>query len=110
RQAVMDLLNLNASIGNINTEVRKFNPVGLDVNRVNVVGLSLGSMLGTVFVSVNQAAIQADAQAGLSSSLKPIRGLVASAPGAQVSQILVNSPTFGPVINNGLAAAGVHEG
>lgn len=110
RQAVMDLLNLNASLGNINTEVRKFNSVDLDVNRVNVVGLSLGSMLGTVFVSVNQAAIQADAQAGLSSGLKPIRGLVASAPGAQVSQILVNSPTFGPVINNGLAAAGVLAG
>lgn len=110
RQAVMDLLSLNASLGNINTEVRKFNSIGLDVNRVNVVGLSLGSMLSSVFVTVNQSAIHANARAGLSSNLNPIRGLVTSTPGAQVSQVLVNSPTFAPVINSGLANAGVHPG
>jgi pimeloyl-ACP methyl ester carboxylesterase len=110
RQAVMDLLNLNASLANINTEVRKFNAIGLDVDQLNVVGLSLGSMLSSVFVTVNQSAIHANARAGLSSNLKPIRGLVTSTPGAQVSQVLVNSPTFAPVINSGLANAGVPPG
>lgn len=110
RQAVMDLLNLNASLGDIDKEVRSFTAVGLDIDRVNVVGLSLGSILGAVFVGVNEASIVADSQAGFTSYLPLIRGLVVSTPGTQVSQVLVNSPTFAPVINNGLAAAGVQPG
>src|SRR5690606_19869005 len=35
---------------------------------------------------------------------------VASAAGTQVAQILVNSATFAPVINGGLAASGVNAG
>jgi hypothetical protein len=72
--------------------------------------VSLGSILGSVFVTVNELAMANDAQVGLASNLNPIRGVIASTPGAQVSQILVNSDTFGPVINGGLAAAGVTQG
>ena len=110
RQAVMDLLNLNASIGSVNTEMRTFLSTGLDVNRVYVVGVSLGGILGSVFTTVNQMAISNDASAGLSSNLNPIRGLVASAAATQVAQVLVNSATFAPVINGGLAASGVNVG
>lgn len=110
RQAVMDLLNLNASLKGVNTEVLKFAATGLDMNRVYLVGVSLGGTLGSVFTTVNQLAIANDAQAGLVSNLNPIRGLVASAAGAQVAQVLVNSATFAPVINNGLAASGVNVG
>ncbi|MEN0037140.1 MAG: Ig-like domain-containing protein [Cellvibrio sp.] len=110
RQAVMDLLNLNASLGGINTEIKKSVSTGLDVNRVYVVGVSLGGILGSVFTTVNQIAIANDAQAGLPSNLNPIRGLVTSGAGTQVAQILVNSATFAPIINNGLAASGVNVG
>lgn len=110
RQAVMDLLNLNASLGSLNTELHKSLATGLDVDRVYVVGVSLGGILGSVFTTVNQLAITNDAMAGLTSNLNPVRGLVASAAGAQVAQILVNSATFGSVINGGLAANGVNPG
>ena len=110
RQAVMDLLNLNASLSSVNTEMRKFLNTGLDVNRVYVVGVSLGGILGSVFTTVNQLAISNDAMAGLTSNLNPVRGLVASSAATQVAQVLVNSATFAPVINNGLAAGGVNVG
>ncbi|HTF96350.1 MAG TPA: hypothetical protein VL995_09475 [Cellvibrio sp.] len=110
RQAVMDLLNLNASLGNVHTEILKSMNVGLDLNRVYVVGVSLGGILGSVFTTVNQIAIANDAQAGLTSNLKPIRGLVTSAAGTQVAQVLVNSATFAPIINGGLGNSGVNVG
>ncbi len=110
RQAVMDLLNLNASLSSVSTELRKSVAVGLDMNRVYVVGVSLGGILGSVFTTVNQLAIANDASAGLPSNLNVIRGLVTSAAGTQVAQILVNSATFAPVVNGGLAASGVNVG
>lgn len=109
-QAVMDLLNLNASLGNINTQIQAIAAPGLDLDRVYVVGVSLGGILGSVFTAVNQLAISNDAQVGLASNLNPVRGLVASTSATQVSQILVNSETFGPVIDQGLAANGVSPG
>jgi pimeloyl-ACP methyl ester carboxylesterase len=110
RQAVMDQLNLNASLASINQAVDAITPVGLDLDRVYVVGQSLGGILATVYVTVNELAIANDGQAGLAANLTPVRGLVAAAAGTQVSQILVNSETFGPVIDGGLAAAGVEPG
>lgn len=110
RQAVMDLLNLNASLASVNTEMLKTVSTGLDLNRVYVVGVSLGGILGSVFTTVNQLAIANDAQLGLASNLNPIRGLITSAAGTQVAQILVNSATFAPVINGGLGASGVMVG
>lgn len=110
RQAVMDLLNLNASLSALNTEMRKSLATGLDVNRVYVVGVSLGGILGSVFTTVNQKAISNETAVGLSSNLNSIKGLITSAAGTQVSQILVNSVAFSPVINGGLAANGVNVG
>ncbi|HCS66010.1 MAG TPA: hypothetical protein DIW64_19135 [Cellvibrio sp.] len=110
RQAVMDLLNLNASLSGVNTEMLKSVTTGLDLNRVYVVGVSLGGILGSVFTTVNQIAIANDAQVGLPSNLNPIRGIITSAAGTQVAQVLVNSATFAPVINGGLAASGVSVG
>ncbi|PKM23150.1 MAG: hypothetical protein CVV10_00680 [Gammaproteobacteria bacterium HGW-Gammaproteobacteria-14] len=118
RQAVMDLLNLNASLdaiaqldldGDDDTGTRLFS-----TDKVYVVGVSLGGIVGTVFTTVNELAIANDAQlamAGLpASQLNPIQGLAASAAGTQLSQILANSQTFGPVITAGLGAAGVNVG
>lgn len=116
RQAVVDLLNLNASLDNLNTQLETFRSVGIDTNKVYVVGMSLGGIVSTNFVSANQLALAGEAQLSAASQvaippvLKPIRGMVLSASGTQVSQIMVNSPTFGPTINAGLAAAGVNQG
>ncbi|HSC68039.1 MAG TPA: Ig-like domain-containing protein [Cellvibrio sp.] len=110
RQAVMDLLNLNASLAGVNTEILKSLTTGLDLKRVYVVGVSLGGILGSVFTTVNQIAIANDTKVGLPSNLNPIKGLITSAAGTQVAQVLVNSATFAPVINNGLAASGVNVG
>lgn len=110
RQAVMDLLNLNASLGGVHTEILKSVSTGLDLDRVYVVGVSLGGILGSVFATVNEVAIANDEQAGLTSNLNSIKGLVTSGAGTQVAQILVNSATFAPVINGGLAASGVAVG
>lgn len=112
RQAVMDLLNLNASLGGLNTAVRAFAsaPPGIDLNRIYVVGVSLGGILSSVFTTVNQSALANDLGFGLPSPLRPIRGLVASVAGSQVSQILARSATFAPVINSGLSSFGVLSG
>jgi hypothetical protein len=110
RQAVMDLLNLNASLASVNTQIQQIAMPGLDLDRIYVVGVSLGGILGSVFTTVNELAISNDQQLGLASNLNPISGLAVSAAGTQVSQILVNSQTFGPVINSGLAANGVASG
>ncbi len=107
RQVVMDLLNLSASLADISGEAEALGGVGLNLDRVYMVGMSLGGILGSVFAAVNEQAIQSDAQVGLVSDLTPLRGVVLTATGSQIAQILVNSATFGPVISDGLAGAGV---
>lgn len=109
RQAVMDMLNLNASLGAISALDLDDNGT-LDLDRVYVVGVSLGGIVGTVFTTVNQMAIGADTQATLTPNLNPLRGLVVSAGGTQLTQILINSDSFAPEINAGLAGAGVNVG
>lgn len=110
RQAVLDLLNLNASLKGLDTDFVQAQGVKLNLNKVNVVGHSLGGILGTVFTSVNQVAIANEAKLGLTANLNPVRSFVASVAGTQVAQVLVNSATFAPVINAGLAKAGVQAG
>ena len=110
RQAVMDLLNLNASLKGLDMDFVQAQGVKLNLGNVNVVGHSLGGILGTVFTTVNQAAIANEAKIGLQANLNPVRSLVASVAGTQVAQVLVNSASFAPVINAGLAKAGVNVG
>lgn len=110
RQGVTDLLNLNASLVNVNEAMLETVDVGLNLDRVYLIGMSLGGIIGEVFVTVNQLAIANDALVGLESNLNPISGVIMASSGSQVSQIMINSPTFGPIVNNGLAASGVMEG
>ncbi|MET0355584.1 MAG: hypothetical protein ABW044_02340 [Cellvibrio sp.] len=110
REAVMDLLNLNASLKGLDTDFVQPRGAKLNLGNVNVVGHSLGGILGTVFTTVNQVAIANEAKIGLTSNLNPIRSLLASVAGTQVAQVLANSATFAPVINAGLAKAGVNVG
>lgn len=110
REAVIDLLNLNASLKGLDADFVRAQGAKLNLGNVNVIGHSLGGILGTVFTTVNQIAIANDAKLGLSSNLNPVRSLVASVAGTQVAQVLVNSASFAPVINAGLSKAGVNVG
>jgi hypothetical protein len=111
RQAVMDLLNLNASLETI-SQLDLDGDMNDDLNlgAINVVGVSLGAIVGDVFAATNGAAIMADAGAGFSSNLNPIQGAVLSVGGSQLTQVLINSDTFRPRINAGLASNGVLDG
>lgn len=111
REAVMDLLNLNASLGVISQlDLDSDTNNDLNLNKVSVVGVSLGSIVGSMFVTANQEAIAADQSAGLTSNLTPIKAAALSVGGSQLTQVLLNSPTFYPRIAAGLAAGGVVAG
>ncbi|BAP13913.1 MECDP-synthase [Alcanivorax sp. NBRC 101098] len=117
RQSVMDLLNLNASLSNISVALEDEGMVGLDTRDVKVVGVSLGGIVGATYATVNQLAVAVDGQLAaqaatpsFASKLNPLSGLVISAAGGQVTQLLINSESLGPSIENGLAAEGVESG
>jgi len=63
----------------------------LDGSNINFVGLSLGSMAGIPFLAVEPT----------------VSNGVLSVPGGGIANLLNGSQTFGPVIREGLAAAGV---
>jgi hypothetical protein len=107
RQSVMDLLNLNASIQAI-SDLDIDGNGSLDVDNVTVVGASLGTIVGSVFTTVNQIAMGNDASFG--SNLNAIQGFVGSVGGTQLAHLLNNSDTFAPRIQAGLAANGVQVG
>lgn len=110
RQGSVDLMNLRASLGNID-----FNgPAAggtLDTTNVFFVGHSLGTINGSVFVAAsnqNQIAL------GIPGSPKTSDDVVAAnllTPGGGIVRLLENSPTFAPEILGGLAAAaGLEQG
>jgi pimeloyl-ACP methyl ester carboxylesterase len=111
RQAVMDLLNLNASLGKISgLDLDGDTNNDLNTGSINVVGHSLGAIIGSVYATVNQKVVKADGDAGFTPNVNPVQGAVLSAGGSQVTQVLVNSNTFRPIINAGLKANGVDPG
>ncbi|HRY00774.1 MAG: Ig-like domain-containing protein [Lysobacteraceae bacterium] len=92
RQGVADLLVLSASIGSMDIDG---NQVGdFDTSRKAFVGQSLGSIVGTSFIAMDPT----------------VNVATLSVPGGGIAQLLNGSPTFGPRIRAGLAAAGVEAG
>lgn len=92
RQATADLFALTRAIPNMDTNgdaVPDF-----DAGRIAFVGQSLGAIVGTSFM-----ALEPNVTTG-----------VLSVPGGGIARMLNGSPTFGPRIRAGLAAAGVVEG
>lgn len=92
RQSAADLIRLAKTIGSINVDGA--GGTDLDASRVHFTGHSLGAIVGTTFLGVNT-----DVQAA---SL--------AMPGGTIARLLRDSATFGPRINNGLAANGVIAG
>jgi hypothetical protein len=99
REGAADLINLVASLSNI-----KPGGVTLDHTKVFFVGHSLGAIIGTTFLGADS-----DAAALTASAPKVTAGVVAM-PGGHIAELLRNSPTFGPVIDAGLAQQGIVKG
>ncbi len=110
RQSVMDMLNLNASLTAISDNLDAQMLGTLDTSNVKVVGVSLGGIVGSVYATVNQLSMGKDDMAGFASNLNSLSGVVSSASGGQLTQILANSLALGPTVNGGLAQAGVNQG
>ena len=85
RQGEADLLQLAHAASNL---------PNVDASKISFVGQSLGSIAGTVFLA-NDPTVKV--------------GLL-SVPGGGIARLLDGSPTFGPRIRAGLAAAGVVAG
>jgi pimeloyl-ACP methyl ester carboxylesterase len=92
RQANSDLMELTRAIPRLSYDG---NPTGdFDGSRIEFVGQSLGSIIGTAFL-----ATEPDVNVG-----------VLSVPGGGVVGLLNGSPTFGPIIQGGLEQAGLTPG
>jgi hypothetical protein len=100
RQAVMDLLNLNASIPFMDidgdTGTQDFDP-----SKIYFAGISLGSIIGMQFVAVNNTNTTA-ANANGNIALNRIQAAAFSVPGGGLPKLLEASNTFGPSITAAL--------
>lgn len=92
REAVADLISLRKGIGGI-TAFGTSNKL-FDASSVGYVGHSLGGIVGTVFLGVDTGVVP---------------GTLAM-PGGDITQLLLNSPSFAPQINAGLQAEGIVQG
>jgi hypothetical protein len=114
RQAVMDLMNLNASLARIDLDGDGNGADGdsdgfgdtpdLDVTKVNYIGHSLGAIVGTAFISVNNQSVAGNA------SLNTIQKAVLATPGGHLTKLVENSVGIGPSIIAGLAGNDVDQG
>ncbi|MDR3386708.1 MAG: hypothetical protein P4L92_06600 [Rudaea sp.] len=92
REATADLMSLTRAIPSISLGV---NPTGdFDGSRMEFVGQSLGSIIGTTFI-----AMEPHVTVGL-----------LNVPGGGIARLLDASPAFGPSIHAGLAQAGLTQG
>src|SRR5690554_1676339 len=89
RQTVLDLMNLNATIGDMDVDGDATN--GPDLNKDKEIGHSLGAIIGTTFVAVNN---DPDVQA-FNGNLPKIQGAILGNGGGGVVKLLENSPSTG---------------
>lgn len=103
RQAVVDLLNLNASIASIDLDGDTI--PDLDPTKVYFVGHSLGGIVGTSFVTINNQAVDDGVTA-----LNEINAAAFVTPGSGIARLLENSSSIGGTILAGLAKKGAPQG
>jgi pimeloyl-ACP methyl ester carboxylesterase len=105
RQTVMDMLNLGASIGDMDVNADG-TADDLDPSKIYFIGHSLGGIVGTTFLSVNN-----DPQVrAYNSNLPSIQAVALGNPGGGFVKLLENSPQIGAKVLAGLAVAGVPQG
>lgn len=90
RQGISDLTVLRKSLGSIQSA----SPLPLDTAKVGFVGISLGSIVGTGYLSQEATSTPA----------------TLAVPGGGIARLLDGSETFGPSIQQGLAASGIVKG
>ena len=121
RQAVMDLLNLNASLKRLNELDLDGDGVenpDIDTKRVYFVGHSLGGIIGTTFVAVNNDPdVQSNGTAAIgnadeigNTNLNKIQAAAIVTSGGGIARLLENSPQIGESILAGLGASGITQG
>ena len=127
RQGVVDLLNLNASLVNLNAiDLDNFDGDGnpstnletaaTDVNvqpdgsgsNVYYVGHSLGGILGTSLVTLVNGAAQ-ETTIG-NENIVPFTAAAFVTPGAGIAKLLENSPSIGARVLAGLGQSGLTQG
>jgi dienelactone hydrolase len=92
RQSISDLITLAKTIPQISFDGNA--TPDFDGARIGFVGQSLGSIVGTGFLAIDPS----------------VNLGVLNVPGGGLARLLDGSPTFGPRIRAGLAAAGVQAG
>ena len=90
RQGVADLFELAHAVSSMHYSAN----ADFDGSRIAFVGQSLGSIVGTMFVTIDPN----------------VNTALLNVPGGGIARLLDGSPTFGPRIRAGLAAAGVEAG
>lgn len=104
RQSVMDLLNVAATLGDMDVDASA--GADFDTDKVYFIGHSLGAIVGTTFTSV---IADTDVRAE-NSNLPEIKAAVLANPGSQLSKLLENSVSFSASLIPGLAANGLTQG
>jgi len=92
RQGVADLFTLTANLPLIDIDGDQAGD--FDSSQLSFAGQSLGAMTGVDYLAFNP----------------DVNSALLSAPGGGIANLLLGSPTFGPRIIAGLAAAGVEQG
>ena len=92
REASADLLTFARSVGNLDLTGDAVSDI--DATRIHFVGQSLGSIVAVPWLSLSAA----------------VQTATLSVPGGLITQLLRDSPTFGPRINAGLQAQGLVPG
>lgn len=95
RQGAADLITFERSIAGA-TIANAGNSTIFAAGKTHYLGHSLGAIVGGVFLAVVPAS--------------EVSTATFASPGGEVSRLLIESPTFGPQINAGLAAQGVTPG
>ena len=96
RQAVMDLLNLNASLASFDID-GDGDLTDIDVSQVHYIGHSLGGIVGTTFVATNNlngTTVNPNGNAALPLITETVLGM----PGSAIPRLLEASASFGPSI------------
>ncbi|HPY42400.1 MAG TPA: lipase, partial [Thiolinea sp.] len=90
RQGISDLMVLRQSL----PSMKSASPIALNTKKVGFVGISLGSIVGTGYLSQEATSTPA----------------TLAVPGGGIARLLDGSETFGPPIQQGLAASGIVKG